>query len=200
MENNEFKEMCADFRQANRIVALIQGRIRDIVFYVKSQTRFRDAEIVGIKLFSKELANKNNKNGELKLWYNMWPWDFIYSYVFEYRFFDSKGVMSIIQISDDGFSKISDCSNWHCIKDYYPVEESNSWLIFSYSEGKEKIPWENVKNWEDGVFFNEGKKVVAKRYDMSLFCNESEINNQIADFDKIVTERLGKAKTLTKNS
>lgn len=191
MQNKEtYQKMCADFRQANRIVALMQGRIRDIVFYVQSQTKFRDSEIVGIKLFSNELANRNNKNGELKLRYNMWPWDFIYGYVFEYRFVsnNNSGVMSIIQISDDGFTNITEKGKWYSIKNYQPVKSSNSWLIFTYSEGNKEIPWEKVNEWKDGIFYDE--KLIAKRYEMSEFYNQGKIDQIICDFEESIIKSV----------
>lgn len=186
-ETNNYENLCAEFRRANRIVALMQGRIRDIVFYIQSQTRFADSKIMGKKLFSNEIANYNNKKGELKVQYNMWPWDFIYSYVFEYRFFfdkgndkepDKKGIMSIIQISDDGFLESNSRTN---INKYESVENSKSWLILSYSEGNTPIPWDKKEKWQKDTFI--GEKLVAKRYNLSEFYNEESINEKIEDFD-----------------
>lgn len=147
--NREIDNIFADVRNAFRLLNRYQERVLDIVNYIKEQTPF--TRMTGQKWYSNPIKKtQQNDYAKLNVYHNMWGWDFLYGYIFEY-YFDyiekaDKGIeMSIFQISDDGFF-ISEASNKHMtdIESFAPTDKSHSYLVLNVTiknAGKDTELW-----------------------------------------------------------
>lgn len=133
--NREIDNIFVNVRNAFRLLNRYQKRVLDIVNYIKEQTPF--ARMTGQKWYSNPIKTKQTDYAKLDVYHNMWGWDFLYGYIFEYYFDDIERAgkrigMSIFQISDDGFF-ISEASSKHMtdIESFVPADESHSYLVFN---------------------------------------------------------------------
>lgn len=143
MENvEELKQTLCNVRIAHRIIHDYQQRMLDLVKFIATKLDFSLCE--GHKYFSDDITKKRNQN--LNIRENMWAWDFLYSYVFEYYLGDmelddgSSIAMSIIQYSDTGYYDNSDGDRQN-LETFVKEEESISKLLFIIERVPKKKKW-----------------------------------------------------------
>lgn len=151
----QFNGAMADVRKAHRLIYSYQQRMLDLIYFIKSKLDF--PSFLGEKRFSNDIYKK--RNGYLLLPDNMWAWDFLYSYMFEYYlgeiYLDNEDIcaLSVIQYSDTGFFE-KDENNRIDVNSFADEEESGSKLLFIL-EIKPKR-----KNW----IWNIGELAMDKQY------------------------------------
>ena len=218
--SKEIDNIFVDVRNAFRLLHKYQQRILHIVSYIREQTPFTD--MWGCKdWYSNEIGKRRNSPdadyAKLAIWKDMWGWDFLYGYIFEYYFgkerIDKKNVeMSIFQISDDGyFISNQDKKNMEDISSFEPSESSHSYLVLNVSifTTKDSSNWLNDPSfpnddWTDFltkflsspsniiITKNEkGETTILKKYEMQRFTSQQEADIVIRDFGKIVKEQTG---------
>lgn len=164
MENKieEFNNALCDVRKAHRLIYSYQQRMLDLAYFIKSKLDFPlfQAE----KRFSKGIYKK--RNGYLSIFNDMWAWDFLYSYLFEYYLGeiesdnDDSCMLSIIQYSDTGYFEKEENSKTD-IKSFGKEEESGSKLMFILEVKPKEKDWiwnieELVNNREYASFKHTG--------------------------------------------
>ena len=151
----QFNDAMNDVRKAHRLIYSYQQRMLDLIYFIKSKLDF--PLFWAEKRFSNDIYKK--RNGYLLLPDNMWAWDFLYSYMFEYYLgeinLDNEDIcaLSVIQYSDTGFFENEDNSRMD-INSFAEEEESGSKLLFIL-EIKPKR-----KNW----IWNINELVMDKQY------------------------------------
>lgn len=151
----QFNGAMADVRKAHRLIYSYQQRMLDLIYFIKSKLDF--PSFLGEKRFSNDIYKK--RNGYLLLPDNMWAWDFLYSYMFEYYlgeiYLDNEDIcaLSVIQYSDTGFFEKEE-NNRIDVNSFADEEESGSKLLFIL-EIKPKR-----KNW----IWNIGELAMDKQY------------------------------------
>lgn len=134
---NEFNDALTEVRKAHRLIYSYQSRMIDLAYFIKSKLDF--PEFVGEKHFSKAIHKK--RDGYLNVFKEMWAWDFIYSYLFEFYFGEKEldnniCSLSVVQYTDTGYFEKDDSSKTD-INSFAPENESGSKLLF-YLEVKPK--------------------------------------------------------------
>lgn len=213
MENN-LEQTFVDVRRAFRLIYQLQTRIRDIVFYIKEQTPYESC--VGIKRFSNEINNRKHaldNYAKLKVFKDMWGWDFIYGYLFEFYLGNLEigkkwTSMSIIQVSDDGFA-ISNNENKRetKISTFESPEDSHSCLLFVFAtaDKPENFIWLGSNtDIEEQQYINEflasnsdnriedgekGAVFIIKKYQMERFSSQTETDMVLRDFSELVDKK-----------
>lgn len=100
----ELNLVLCDVRKAHRLINSYQTRMLDLAYFVKSKLDF--PKFGGNQRFCKPIEHKRSSYDNLKVWKDMWGWDFLYSYVFEYYFGEKENNtirMSLFQVSDTGY-------------------------------------------------------------------------------------------------
>ena len=214
--SKELDNIFIDVRNSFRLLNRYQKRILHIVSYIREQTPFND--MWGCKdWYSKEIGKRKSPNKDfasLKVYKDMWGWDFLYGYIFEYYFgwktINNKKVeMSIFQISDDGFF-ISQQEHKHMtdVTSFEPSESSHSYLVFNvaiYSTEERhwlsdpSFPKEDHKTFltkflsspDDSRSFkyDNGEVVFLKKYEMQKFATQQGADDVIRNFGKIIKEQ-----------
>lgn len=147
-DQQSIKNALINVRGAFRTLASYQKSMLSIVYYIKNRSGIKDARIYGAKRFSNPIGKcqlKEDYDAKLSVFSDMWSWDFLYGYMFEYYLGthplttkDGKKEVSIsiLQISDDGFimSEIEDKRQID-LDTFNPPELSNSWLIICVGFG-----------------------------------------------------------------
>ena len=94
-----------DVRRAHRILYAYQRRMLDLVHFIQSKLGM--PEFRGFKHFSRPISKSS---GYLTIRHDMWAWDYLYSYLFEYYLGEQKTSdeayeykLSLIQYSDTGY-------------------------------------------------------------------------------------------------
>lgn len=124
-----------DVRNAFRLLHEYQERIINIVDYIMKQAEY--SSMYGRRWYFNPIKYKQSEYAKLNIYSDMWGWDFLYGYIFEYyfgyRFIDKKSIdMSIFQISDDGyFTSNIPHKKMINVNSFSPTPESNSYLIFN---------------------------------------------------------------------
>ena len=184
METNTQKLTNAlqDVRRAHRILYAYQRRMLDLVHFIQSKLDMR--EFRGFKHFSNPIHGRRKGHSCLKIWHNMWAWDYLYSYLFEYylgkketgdKRHDYK--LSLIQYSDTGyFDKEEEEEATRAetkktfkpeedprleLEKFKPEEESGSKLLFFLEYNPKGSEWA----WKDGPYLRRiilDKKVGSK--------------------------------------
>ena len=139
-----------DVRRAHRILYAYQRRMLDLAHFIQSKLDMPD--FYGIKHFSKPIYGRSKGHTPLNIWHNMWAWDYLYSYLFEYylgeketgdKLLDYK--LSLIQYSDTGYFD-KDGQKRCRISEFGSEKESGSKLLF-FLECK---PKDSEWVWKDG--------------------------------------------------
>ena len=82
------KDALANVRGAFRTLASYQQSMLSIVNYIKNRSGIQNARILGAKRFSNTIRTCRNINEDydanLNIFNDMWSWDFLYGYIFEY--------------------------------------------------------------------------------------------------------------------
>lgn len=211
--SKELDNVFLDIRNAHRLLYRYQNRILNIVNYIREQTPFTD--MWGSKWFSNSISTRrkspDSEYANLSVSKDMWAWDFLYSYMFEYYFGlteigKRKVEMSIIQVSDDGFfiSKANNSSQTD-LSTYADSEDSHSYIVFNIGFGKwmknEKSNdyWQFIQNFllseNDSQVIKDDKNnkefFIIKRYPMQDFACQQEADIVIRDFAKLVNDTVG---------
>ena len=79
----EINKAMKDVRSAFRLLALYQQSIVQLVHYMKGKFGFED-RLMGHKLYSKALSGVFDKHASQNIHADMWGWDFLYGYMYEY--------------------------------------------------------------------------------------------------------------------
>ena len=177
-----------DVRRAHRILYAYQRRMLDLVHFIQSKLdmpKFR-----GFKHFSNPIYGRSKGHSRLNIWHNMWAWDYLYSYLFEYylgkketgdKRHDYK--LSLIQYSDTGYfdkeeeeeeeeeaTRAETKKTFKPEEDprlelekFKPEEESGSKLLFFLEYNPKGSEWA----WKDGPYLRRiilDKKVGSKKH------------------------------------
>lgn len=218
--NKEIDNIFVDVRNAFRLLNRYQKRILQIVSYVREQTPYTDMWGSRNWYFDEIAKRRNSPDSEyakLSVRKDMWGWDFLYGYIFEYYFgrqrIDKKNAeMSIFQISDDGyFISSQDKKHMTDIASFTPSEQSHSYLIFNLSvfPTKECNLWLSDPSfpddeWDDfltkflssssdtKITRNEkGEVTILKKYEMQRFSSQQSADEVIRDFGRIAKDNTG---------
>ena len=215
--SKELDNVFVDVRNAFRLLNDYQKHILNIVNYIREQTEY--AEMWGRKnWYSNEIGNKKNSPdsdyAKLNIRNDMWGWDFLYGYIFEYYFGDldkkRKGniEMSVIQVSDDGYF-VSNRENKSMTKisTFEDSENSHSYIILNMALTKKDNLWLSDLDYPDDdmkdfltkfISSSEDKKImkndkgdvsVIKKYKMQKFATQKGTDDVIRDFGKMVFEQ-----------
>ena len=101
-------EALLDVRRAHRILYAYQRRMLDLAHFIQSKLDM--PEFRGFKHFSNPIYGPSKGHSRLNIWHDMWAWDYLYSYLFEYYLGVQKTSdeayeykLSLIQYSDTGY-------------------------------------------------------------------------------------------------
>lgn len=141
-----------DVRRAHRILYAYQRRMLDLVHFIQSKLDMR--EFRGFKHFSNPIHGRRKGHSRLKIWHDMWAWDYLYSYLFEYylgkketgdKRHDYK--LSLIQYSDTGYFDKEEEGTRLELEKFKPEDKSSSKLLFFLEYKPKDRNWE----WGDGT-------------------------------------------------
>ena len=141
-----------DVRRAHRILYAYQRRMLDLVHFIQSKLdmpKFR-----GFKHFSNPIYGRSKGHSRLSIWHDMWAWDYLYSYLFEYYLGESKTndklhdyKLSLIQYSDTGY--FDQEGQRRCrISEFGSEDKSGSKLLFFLEYKPKDSKWV----WKDGSY------------------------------------------------
>ncbi len=214
--SKDIDNIFVDVRNAFRLLNRYQKRILHIVSYIREQTLFND--MWGSKnWYSAEIGKRRNspdpEYAKLSVHKDMWGWDFLYGYIFEYYFgkqrISKKHVeMSIFQISDDGFFISSqDKKHMTNVASFEAAESSHSYLVFLVTVSNKntdlwlsdpQFPDDDQKDFltkflsssiDTKITKNEkGDVAIIKKYELQKFVSQHETDCVIRDFGRIVKE------------
>ena len=214
--SKDIDNIFVDVRNAFRLLNRYQKRILHIVSYIREQTPFND--MWGSKnWYSAEIGKRRNspdpEYAKLSVHKDMWGWDFLYGYIFEYYFgkqrISKKHVeMSIFQISDDGFFISSqDKKHMTNVASFEAAESSHSYLVFLVTVSNKntdlwlsdpQFPDDDQKDFltkflsssiDTKITKNEkGDVAIIKKYELQRFASQHETDRVIRDFGIIVKE------------
>ena len=160
-----------DVRRAHRILYAYQRRMLDLVHFIQSKLDMPVEDLCGFKHFSRPISKKGN----LTIWHDMWAWDYLYSYLFEYYLGEKETddgfvyALSIIQYSDTGYFDQEEKEEGTRLEleKFKPEEESGSKLLFFLEYKPKDRNWE----WGDGTSL-EGivldKEVGSKKHETGV--------------------------------
>ena len=206
--SKELDNAFTDVRNAFRLLARYQSRVLDIVNYIREHTTYTD--MWGLRRYCNVISTRKNCPGDnyanLNVHCDMWSWDFMYNYLFEYYFgqvkIQRKTIdMSIIQVSDDGFYKsLANNPSPTDISTFLPSDESNSYLVFTagWNEWlRDDVEDDNeaflnkflAQSKDVSIYKNDkGHWSITKRYPMQRFASQKEADQVISDFGKLVKD------------
>lgn len=206
--SKELDNAFTDVRNAFRLLARYQSRVLDIVNYIREHTPYTD--MWGLRRYCNVISTRKNCPGDnyanLNVHCDMWSWDFMYNYLFEYYFgqvkIQRKTIdMSIIQVSDDGFYKsLANNPSPTDISTFLPSDESNSYLVFTagWNEWlRDDVEDDNeaflnkflAQSKDVSIYKNDkGHWSITKRYPMQRFASQKEADQVISDFGKLVKD------------
>lgn len=209
--SKELDNAFVDVRNAFRLLARYQSRVLDIINYIREQSPFTD--MWGLRRFCNVISTRKNCPGDnyatLRIYSDMWAWDFMYNYIFEYYFGQVKIQrkvidMSVIQVSDDGFYKsMSSKPSQTDISTFLQAEESNSYLVLTagwkawlrdeQEDDYDAFLHKFLSGTNDSCIYidDKGYWAITKRYPMQRFSSQKEADKVLADFGKIVKDNTG---------
>lgn len=124
-----------EVRKAHRLIYSFQERMLSLIRFI--QTKLDFPNYLGKKHFSNPIGaySRGNYQEYLKVYPDMWAWDFLYSYVFEYYIGEDsfengdQFALSIIQYADTGYFE-NENEDRNMPSRFAPTEESTSKLLF----------------------------------------------------------------------
>ncbi len=165
MENmvEAFNKVLCDVRKAHRLIFEYQMRMLSLVNFIRHKLDFNT--MCGVKHFSNPIATK--RDGFQRIHENMWAWDFIYSYIYEFyigeKLEDNSNLqLSIIQYSDTGY--FDNENNDRCATDNFSTEEdaiSKIMFAFEIIPPKCKPIWNNTYDLQEYIM---NKEYASKRH------------------------------------
>lgn len=209
--SKELDNAFIDVRNAFRLLYRYQSRVLDIVGYIREHTLYTD--MWGRRRYCNVISTRKNCPGDnyanLNVQCDMWSWDYLYNYLFEYYFggvkIGRKEIeMSVIQVSDDGYYKSLAASPTPTdISTFLPADESNSYLILT-AGWKEWLRDDTESDYDRFlhrflagskdlcIYINDkGHWSITKRYPMQRFSSQKEADKVLADFGRIVMDHTG---------
>ena len=139
----------------------------DLAYFIKCKLDMR--KFRGFKHFSRPIS-KNS--GYLTIWHDMWAWDYLYSYLFEYHLGEQKTSdeeyeykLSLIQYSDTGYfdrEEEEEATRLELEK-FKPEDKSSSKLLFFLEYKSKDSEWE----WKDGSYMERivlNKEIGSKKH------------------------------------
>ena len=143
-----------DVRRAHRILYAYQRRMLDLAHFIQSKLDMPVEDLCGFKHFSRPIRQYK---GYLTIWHDMWAWDYLYSYLFEYYLGEQKTSdeeyeykLSLIQYSDTGYfdrEEEEEATRLELEK-FKPEDKSSSKLLFFLEYKPKDIEWV----WKDGSY------------------------------------------------
>ena len=156
-----------DVRRAHRILYAYQRRMSDLAYFIKCKLGMPD--FYGFKHFSNPIYGRSKGHSRLNIWHDMWAWDYLYSYLFEYYLGVQKTSdevyeykFSLIQYSDTGYFD-QDGQRRCRISEFGSEKESSSKLLFFLEYKSKDSEWE----WKDGSYMERivlNKEVGSKEH------------------------------------
>ena len=127
----------------------------DLVHFIQRKLDMR--EFRGFKHFSNPIYGPSKGHSRLSIWHDMWAWDYLYSYLFEYHLGEQKTSdelhdykLSLIQYSDTGYfdrEEEEEATRLELEK-FKPEDKSSSKLLFFLEYKSKDIEWV----WKDGSY------------------------------------------------
>lgn len=153
MESNklteeQLKAALCEVRKAHRLIYEYQRRMQDLSWFIKNKLGFNKSKSVfeGYTRFSESLSNREGNNVSGKS-----PWDWLYSYVYEYFLGYQEGNahtlgLSVIQITDTGYyaNKRTTKSD---LSTFLPADKSDTRLMFYMVKREDKYQKTNM-DWK----------------------------------------------------
>lgn len=205
----EVNDALVDVRKAHRLIYQYQKRVIDIIYYIRE--RYTMPQFAGVRRFCSTINYKQGLKDEydvkmLRLERDMWGWDFLYSYLFEFylgakKFSNKEISLSIIEASDSGFYQ-SKQTNKHQtnISSFTDVDESETCLIFvfeSITSKKKKYVWDldnainKILEGQNELIIStkEDNYFIAKKYNLVDFVDQFSTDKVIHEFSKLVESK-----------
>lgn len=167
-----------DVRRAHRILYAYQRRMSDLAYFIKCKLGMR--EFRGFKHFSNPIYGPSKGHSRLSIWHDMWAWDYLYSYLFEYHLGEQKTSdelhdykLSLIQYSDTGYfdreeeEEEEEEATRLELEKFKPEEKSGSKLLFFLEYKPKDSEWE----WKDGSYMERivlDKEVGSKKHETGV--------------------------------
>ena len=165
-----------DVRRAHRILYAYQRRMSDLAYFIKCKLGMR--EFRGFKHFSNPIYGPSKGHSRLSIWHDMWAWDYLYSYLFEYHLGEQKTSdelhdykLSLIQYSDTGYFDREEEEEEEAtrleLEKFKPEEKSGSKLLFFLEYKPKDSEWE----WKDGSYMERivlDKEVGSKKHETGV--------------------------------
>lgn len=124
----------------------------DLAYFIKCKLDMPD--FYGFKHFSNPIHGRRKGHSRLKIWHDMWAWDYLYSYLFEYYLGEKEAddkqhnyKLSLIQYSDTGYFD-KDGQRRCRISEFGSEDESGSKLLFFLEYKPKDSKWV----WKDGSY------------------------------------------------
>lgn len=156
-----------DVRRAHRILYAYQRRMSNLAYFIKCKLGMPD--FYGFKHFSNPIYGRSKGHSRLNIWHDMWAWDYLYSYLFEYYLGKKEAgdklhnyKLSLIQYSDTGYFD-QDGQKRGRISEFGSEEESSSKLLFFLEYKSKDSEWK----WKDGSYMERivlNKEVGSKQH------------------------------------
>lgn len=210
-------ELFASIRTANRLIYEYQHRVLEFLSYFKMKFRLDDNQIAAVKHDSNAFSNTRAYSGEygdanLKVWTDMWAWDYIYTNLMEYYFGwtkrkDMEFCLSFVQMTDTGYYESSvPKRSWTSLDRYAEIQNSHSYGFFVLEchkvnaknrelqcEVDKDIMETWVKSHDDLVEYNEanGTKYLVFRLNMEDIVNQVSTDIVLFRFSNVVKQKTG---------
>lgn len=210
----EIEKALLDIRKAHRLLFEYQHRIVDIMHFIQDKLKL-PSYLTGNKLIFETIHNTRGGYGTLNV-NNIWAWDFIYGYIFEFYLGNKicyKGSdpfvydLSIIEVSDTGFFE-SQIPNKDLRKtnSYVIPEEAATFLIFMIQTKPKETGdniWQNTSyiqtkteeiiNNKKEDFIEEKNNITfyAKKYNVTNFFTQLDAEKSIQEFIELVKMKTG---------
>ena len=209
-------ELLVSIRTANRLTYEYQKRILEFISYFQMKFSLASNQIAAIKRDSNALSKvrtyaNDYDDANLKIFPDMWAWDFVYTNLMEYYLgWTSRDklefCLSFIQITDSGmFESTESHKSWTSLDTYSDVNKSHSYGFFVIESKKTRIKnfdplWnvdrDGMESWvksaKDIVDHNENEKskYLVFRFDLADIANQSSADKVLARFSDIVKENM----------
>jgi hypothetical protein len=209
----DLKEAMCDVRLSFRMLKEYQQKMLEVISYIKEEYAMSD--LSGIRHFCHPMRGKQSGYGKLNVRKDMWAWDFLYSYEFEYYMGtqdkkvngeDHKYTFSVLQVSDTGFYESDAPDKWgNNMESFRSVEDSASVLIFLFELKKADSDW----LWKDThkvtetrnallssandtqVENTETNHFIACKYQLEDFFNKETCDEKLTHFSELVRGHCG---------
>ena len=174
-----------DVRRAHRILYAYQRRMSDLAYFIKCKLGMPD--FYGFKHFSNPIYGRSKGHSRLNIWHDMWAWDYLYSYLFEYYLGEKEAgdklhnyKLSLIQYSDTGYFD-QDGQKRGRISEFGSEEESSSKLLFFLEYKSKDSEWV----WKDGSYMERivlDKKVGSKEHKKEVRYTSTGVKQILCSF------------------